>query len=151
MNSGITVIASAGNNNTSASVYIPGGIDGVTTVGSIDNLGYKTANSNYGYSVDYYVISDSTSEAAAIFTGKYISGDVSDIATEYKDAIVNEDSTDTTEDEEIEVTPIEESFTTNGYNGTPYIYWVDGNSLATYRLNLNAVIGCVIAGPRFVP
>lgn len=69
---GIKVIASAGNNSSDASGYIPAGIKGVITAGAKDKNGYKLGISNYGASVDYYIKADSTSEAAAILTGLLI-------------------------------------------------------------------------------
>ena len=78
---GITVIASAGNNNADASNYLPAGVSGVITVGAITEDGYKNANSNYGTSVNYYIPADSTSIASAIFAGKYIEGATDGVAT----------------------------------------------------------------------
>ena len=80
---GITVIASAGNNNTDASKYLPAGIDGVITVGAITDDGYKYSTSNYGTAVNYYIPATSTSVASAIFAGKYIAGNTSGVATTY--------------------------------------------------------------------
>lgn len=65
----IVVIGAAGNYNLSATKFIPGCIDKVITIGAANNDGTKKSNSNYD--VDYYVVSDSTSEATAIFTGMY--------------------------------------------------------------------------------
>ena len=62
---GIKVIASAGNNGTDASKYLPAGIKGVITAGAVDDEGYKLSTSNYGDSVDYYIPAFSTSEASA--------------------------------------------------------------------------------------
>ncbi len=78
---GITVIASAGNNSTDASKYLPAGLNGVITVGAITSDGYKSATSNYGDVVDYYIPATSTSIASAIFAGKYIAGSIADVAT----------------------------------------------------------------------
>ena len=74
-----TVIASAGNNNTDASNYLPAGIDKVVTVGALDQNGSKNKYSNFGKSVDYYVNADSTSEAAANVLGLIINGKNSSI------------------------------------------------------------------------
>ena len=70
--SGITVIASAGNNNADASAYLPAKISGVITVGAITEDGYKYSSSNYGSCVNYYVPATSTSQASALFAGKFI-------------------------------------------------------------------------------
>ena len=82
--SGITIIAAAGNKNADASGYIPANINGVLTIGAVDADGYKLSTSNYGDAVEYYVNAESTSQAAAVFAGKFIAGNTSDIATSYE-------------------------------------------------------------------
>ena len=104
----ITVIASAGNNNADAGNYIPANNPGVITVGALDEDGYKLDISNYGDCVDYYIKAGSTSEAAAIFAGKLISGDPEGVETSYK---IPEETNELTQDTEegsltIEITPI---------------------------------------------
>ena len=79
LDSGITVVASAGNDADDASKYVPANIDGVDTVGtaeSVDQLSaFKaTATTNIGDCVDFYYIADSTSEAAAMETAVLASG-----------------------------------------------------------------------------
>ena len=69
---GITVIGAAGNYNASALDYIPGCIDDVITVGAINSDKTKVESSNYD--ADVYVIANSTSEAAALYTGLYTAG-----------------------------------------------------------------------------
>ena len=81
---GITIIAAAGNKNADASGYIPANISGVITVGAVDADGYKLTTSNYGDAVNYYVNAESTSQAAAVFAGKFIAGSISDVATSYE-------------------------------------------------------------------
>ena len=81
---GITVVASAGNNGTDASKYIPAGLKDVLTAGAMDKNGVKLSNSNYGKSVEYYVVADSTSEAAAVLAGKVIAGTTDELATTCK-------------------------------------------------------------------
>ena len=66
---GVTVIASAGNNGKDASDYVPANVTGVTTIGAATDEGKVLETSNTGDCVNYYVIADSTSEAAAKFTG----------------------------------------------------------------------------------
>lgn len=94
INKGIKVIASAGNNNADASGYLPAGINGVITAGALDEDGYKYESSNYGNSVDYYIQSDSTSEASAILSGKMIAGKASECATKYLEDSNEENSQD---------------------------------------------------------
>lgn len=70
-----TVVASAGNNGSDASGYIPAGVSGVTTIGAIDEENNLRYFSNYGTCVEYYVTADSTSEASAKALGKLIKGE----------------------------------------------------------------------------
>ena len=69
VDAGITVVGSAGNYGKDASYFIPGCIDGAVIVGSADEEGRRQEVSNYGSTVDYYVTAESTSIAAARFTG----------------------------------------------------------------------------------
>lgn len=69
---GITVVGSAGNDGADVEDYVPGSLSGVWTIGSVNEEGVRLKTSNYGDKVDYYVVSTSTSVAAAKFTG-YIS------------------------------------------------------------------------------
>lgn len=74
LNAGIKVVASAGNDGKNAKYYTPGNIDGVITVGAVNKDGKVIANSNSGSCVDYYVNADSTSIAAAYYTGLISAG-----------------------------------------------------------------------------
>lgn len=65
----ITVIGAAGNDNLSATRFIAGSVDGAIVVGAVGLDGVKRITSNYD--ADYYVVADSTSEAAARYTGMY--------------------------------------------------------------------------------
>ncbi|SEP57371.1 hypothetical protein SAMN02910369_00232 [Lachnospiraceae bacterium NE2001] len=71
---GIIVVASAGNNNRDAGCYTPANIGTVYTIGSADSEGNKTSTSNYGAVVDYYVVAESTSVAAARFSAYILDG-----------------------------------------------------------------------------
>ena len=62
---GITVVGAAGNYGSDASYFIPGCVGGVITCTATDENGVRLSNSNYGSAVDYYVVSNSSSEAAA--------------------------------------------------------------------------------------
>lgn len=77
------VVASAGNNGTDAADYLPAGINGVITVGAINEDGVLNGNSNYGDTVDFYAVAESTSEAAAKALGMLISGREAELATSY--------------------------------------------------------------------
>lgn len=69
INQGITVVGAAGNNGTDASYFIPGCVEGAYIIGVANSDGTRLENSNYGKTVDYNVVADSTSEASALFTG----------------------------------------------------------------------------------
>lgn len=72
IDNGITVIASAGNYNSSAKLYLPSSIKGVISVGAMDDSFNKADTSNYA--ADYYEVADSTSLAAGVLTGKLVAG-----------------------------------------------------------------------------
>lgn len=69
MDSGITVVGAAGNKGADAKYFIPGRIERAVIAGSCTDDGVKLPKSNYGGTVDYFVVSDSTSMASAILTG----------------------------------------------------------------------------------
>lgn len=77
----ITFIVSAGNNSADASKYLPASLEGAITVGAIVEGEYKAPLSNYGSLVNYYIEANTTSEASSIFAGKYIAGNIEDVAT----------------------------------------------------------------------
>ena len=83
ISSGTKVVASAGNNNRDASLYMPANISGVITVGALNEDLTKLDVSNYGSVVDFYVVASSTSEAAA----KYIALEGTDaIYSDYQES-----------------------------------------------------------------
>ena len=88
LDAGIVVIGAAGNNSISATYFIPGCIDGVITVGAVDEDGNKIRSSNYN--ADYYVVANSTSEATARFTGLYTAG-IWDISGKVFDQVEEDD------------------------------------------------------------
>ena len=77
------LVASAGNNNDDAGKFLPAGLNNVLTVGAVTNDYHKESASNYGSLVNYYAVAESTSEAAAVFTGKLIVKDVTNIVVSY--------------------------------------------------------------------
>ncbi len=107
---GITVIAAAGNSGADAADYTPANIPGVITAGAMDKDGYKVSSSNYGSCVDYYLVAESTSQAAAILTGKLLSDDTEGISFLYLEPEEQTPETVTTTTEEgtltIEITPV---------------------------------------------
>ena len=72
MDEGIIVAGAAGNAGSDVADYVPGCFDKPYIIGASDANGNRQAISNFGSTVDYYVVADSTSEATAMFTG-YIS------------------------------------------------------------------------------
>lgn len=78
INSGITVVGSAGNDGRDAVNYVPGSVDDAFIIGAVNANDIKIDTSNYGDTVDYYVVANSTSQAAATFTG-FISQNGTDV------------------------------------------------------------------------
>lgn len=66
---GIIVVGAAGNYSSDVKDYVPGFVDEAYIIGAANADGSKNAISNYGSTVDYNVVADSTSVAAATFTG----------------------------------------------------------------------------------
>ena len=71
-NEGILVVGAAGNDGADVAGYVPGNVEEAWIIGAADETGARRTLSNYGETVDYNVFADSTSAAAATFTG-YIS------------------------------------------------------------------------------
>jgi hypothetical protein len=87
---GIIVIGAAGNLHDSAKKYVAGCIEDVISVGALNPD--MTLKKNSNFDADMYVAADSTSEAAARYTGIYTSGKKSDIASAgYRDYTENLD------------------------------------------------------------
>lgn len=66
---GILVVGAAGNSSADVVDYIPGSVEEAYVIGAADEEGVRQKFSNFGETVDYNVVADSTSEAAALFTG----------------------------------------------------------------------------------
>ena len=66
---GILVVGAAGNDSADAAGYMPGSVDEAYIIGAAKEDGTRLDMSNFGETVDYNVVADSTSEAAALFTG----------------------------------------------------------------------------------
>ena len=82
----ITLVAvSAGNDGANVSGYIPGNIPEAWIIGACNANGVRRGDSNYGKTVDYNVVANSTSEAAAKFSG-YVS--VNDINLIHKGELI---------------------------------------------------------------
>lgn len=74
MDEGIQVVVAAGNFDQDIKYFSPANIDGVISVGALDEDGKRAAFSNYG-DVTFYVKSPSTSQAAALVSGMLARGD----------------------------------------------------------------------------
>ena len=81
VNKGIAVVAAAGNDGANVSDYIPGNIPEAWIIGACNVNGVRRGDSNYGKTVDYNVVANSTSEAAAKFSGYISVNDVNLIHT----------------------------------------------------------------------
>lgn len=91
MYNNVAVIASAGNLNSDASGYVPSKFEEAIVVGSCDNKGNRKDFSNYGQTVDFNIVSNSTSEAAALTTAMFATAYAKDIQVDFilnKSAIV---------------------------------------------------------------
>ena len=72
VDAGITVIGAAGNDGVDVVDYVPGSVESAYIIGASKEDGSRLETSNFGATVDYNVVAESTSEATALFTG-YIS------------------------------------------------------------------------------
>ena len=82
---GIEVIVPAGNDGGDAMDYVPSDIDGVVVIGAASEDGTPLSTSNTGDCVSCYVTADSTSEAAAKYTGYLIAGKLDSEDIHYQD------------------------------------------------------------------
>ena len=105
---GIIFVGAAGNNGRNVKFFIPGDVEEALITGACDKEGRKLPASNFGDTVDYYIVADSTSIAAARFTGHISSGkslkpeDYADIYLP-KDIILSDNDTRDKGSEEVEV------------------------------------------------
>ena len=93
---GIAVVGAAGNKGMDVRFFVPGNIESAYIIGAADENGARITSSNYGSTVDFNVYADSTSEAAAKFSGYYtVNGAVADeklvFPTDYRKPEVNID------------------------------------------------------------
>lgn len=72
VDAGITVIGAAGNDGVDVVDYVPGSVESAYIIGASKEDGSRLETSNFGATVDYNVVAESTSEATALFTG-YVS------------------------------------------------------------------------------
>lgn len=111
---GIEVVGAAGNDGADVKDYMPGSVDAAWIIGAADETGMRLDISNYGDTVDYNVVANSTSEAAAKFSG-YISKNGTNTI------VVNEDTIYTTDYEaEDVVIPDGNKYKVNIVDGSEY-------------------------------
>ena len=92
---GIAVVGAAGNKGMDVRFFVPGNIESAYIIGAADENGARIATSNYGATVDFNVVADSTSEAAAKFSGYYtLNGAVADEKLVFPTNYVKEDEID---------------------------------------------------------
>ena len=92
---GIVVVGAAGNKGMDVRFFVPGNIESAYIIGAADENGARIATSNYGSTVDFNVVADSTSEAAAKFSGYYtLNGAVADKKLVFPTDYVKEDEID---------------------------------------------------------
>lgn len=72
VDAGITVIGASGNDGVDVVDYVPGSVEPAYIIGAAKEDGSRLETSNFGETVDYNVVAESTSEATALFTG-YVS------------------------------------------------------------------------------
>ena len=125
---GIEVVGAAGNDGADVINYMPGAVESAWIIGACDEEGNRIESSNYGATVDYNVVGDSTSVSTARFTG-YISKNGAENISSDIIFTANGESTD-----KEEVSDKEEMFEGAEYTGTA-LNWgsnsIDYNTSAT--------------------
>ena len=71
---GIKVVGAAGNYGSDAKYFVPGSVESASIIGAAEENGLRRPDSNYGKTVDFNVRADSTSKAAAIYSGLISAG-----------------------------------------------------------------------------
>lgn len=92
---GIAVVGAAGNKGMDVRFFVPGNIESAYIIGAADENGARITSSNYGSTIDFNVVADSTSEAAAKFSGYYtLNGAVADEKLAFPTDYVKEEKID---------------------------------------------------------
>ena len=148
----IDVVGSAGNNGKDVKYFIPSNIDEAYIIGACDTNNVKIAISNFGNTIDYYVVANSTSEATARFTGNLSINNITKETIKNPSDIKMEDNTETDNEDEDFYTNGSESFFTreqaiiNSNTGKTFESWFlgldSGNSVTAtnsilYKLEQN--------------
>ena len=124
VSAGAVVVGAAGNSGSDASGFMPGAVGSAWIVGSCDETGTPISSSNTGSTVDLYAVSESTSVAAAMFSGRISLTGTSAIEAAgptffIPGAVVEEETEEgiDVEDESEDETDAEEQASPDGYPG----------------------------------
>lgn len=139
---GIEVVGAAGNDGADVINYMPGSVESAWIIGACDEEGNRIESSNYGATVDYNVVGDSTSVSTARFTG-YISKNGAENISSDIIFTANGESTD-----KEEVSDKEEMFEGAEYTGTalnwgssPIDYNTSATSFSSYNCSSIEITG----------
>ena len=136
---GIIVVGAAGNDGVNVADYIPGSVESAYVIGACDANGKRVNISNFGKTVDYNVVAETTSEATALFTG-FVSANGLDAVA----GVLNQDLIFATDYEgdngDIDVTPGEPSDVPDYSDFDNYERVTDRLLLAKYTMaDVNAI------------
>ena len=114
VDTGIIVIGAAGNDGVDVIDYIPGAVESAYIIGAAKEDGSRLEISNFGATVDYNVVAESTSEATAKFTGcvsKYGAEAISDMLE--KNWMYLPNDLDNSKEEDILISDVEENISSD--------------------------------------
>ena len=109
---GIIVVGAAGNDGADVAGYMPGSVADAYIIGAANADGSRLDSSNYGSTVDYYTVANSTSEAAAKFSGWLSAGNSAEnvdghIFFALGEMLADDDGIEVEDGIEIETEPVE--------------------------------------------
>lgn len=166
----ITVVGAAGNDGKDVAGYVPGSIRDVYTIGAATVDGIRVTNSNYGELVDYYAVADSTSQAAAKFTGFVSKNGLSAVAEDKSglffetvnnsnsDVDVADKDVDTVKDNDTIYDPViekyvkehaDQTYVGKGQLSMTNVMDVDATIASAEELNKGETIDSLMAGDDF--
>ena len=116
VDAGITVIGAAGNDGVDVVDYVPGSVESAYIIGAANEDGSRLETSNFGETVDYNVVAESTSEATALFTGYVSKNGLDSVASVLNQGMIYETGFGGSEEDTVEgngeksdVKPIEDT------------------------------------------
>lgn len=116
VDAGITVIGAAGNDGVDVVDYVPGSVESAYIIGAAKEDGSRLETSNFGATVDYNVVAESTSEATALFTGYVSKNGLDSVASVLNQGMIYETGFGGSEEDTVEgngeksdVKPIEDT------------------------------------------